>query len=381
MSYLTRIAACGLLLSLSVGAPRANRADEPAVAKPEAPANKEAPAASPGERDEKAVIADLRDAKEKLSAAMPSISASGDTDFRKEAGAKLRPLGQHTSDLLKELAALEKDDEVRQGLNDDRCQYLALLLALGDDNAATVLEKDAASNDAKNVGAKSAFAVGRWWRNSKDAAAQEKILAAVAEMAKADPTSDKLLQTLEIMARVGAANDELAIKVVQVIRKSMTGDAAKRIAAELDPNGALRELLDKPLVVAGRTTAGKSLTTADLKGKVVLVDFWATWCGPCNAEIPRVKELYKTYHAKGLEIVGVDCDSDDDTVNAFTKDKEMTWTQLREESQAEEPWHPLAKKWGVSGIPTMFLLDKKGVLRDVDARDGTDAKIAKLLAE
>jgi len=379
MSYLTRIAACGLLLSLSVGAPSANRADEPAVAKLDAPANNETPAASPGERDEKAVIADLRDAKEKLSAAMPSISAIGDADFRKESGAKLIPLVQHTSDLLKELAALEKDDEVHQGLNDDRCQYLALLVALGDDNAATVLEKDAAG--AKNVGAKSALAVGRWWRNSKDAAAQEKILAAVAEMAKADPSSDKLLQTLEIMARVGAANDELAIKVVQVIRKSMTGDAAKRIAAELDPNGALRELLDKPLVVAGRTTAGKSLTTADLKGKVVLVDFWATWCGPCNAEIPRVKDLYKTYHAKGLEIVGVDCDSDDDTVNAFTKDKDMPWTQLRDESQSEEPWHPLAKQWGVSGIPTMFLLDKKGVLRDVDARDGTDAKIAKLLAE
>ena len=381
MSYLTRIAACGLLLSLSVGAPHANRADEPADEKPEAPANKETPAASPGERDEKAVIADLRDAKDKLSAAMPSISAIGDADFRKESGAKLIPLVLHTSDLLKELAALEKDDEVRQGLNDDRCQYLALLVALGDDNAATVLEKDAAGNDAKNVVAKSALAVGRWWRNSKDAAAQEKILSAVAEMAKADPTSDKLLQTLEIMAHVGAANDELAIKVVQVIRKSMTGDAAKRIAAELDPNGALRELLDKPLVVAGRTTAGKSLTTADFKGKVVLVDFWATWCGPCNAEIPHVKELYKTYHAKGLEIVGVDCDSDDDTVNAFTKDKEMTWTQLREESQSEEPWHPLAKQWGVSGIPTMFLLDKKGILRDVDARDGTDAKIAKLLAE
>jgi hypothetical protein len=274
MSYLTRIAACGLLLALSVGAPRGNRADEPAVAKPEAPANKETPAASPGERDEKAVIADLRDAKEKLSAAMPSISAIGDADFRKESGAKLIPLVLHTSNLLKELAALEKDDEVRQGLDDDRCQYLALLVALGDDNAATVLEKDAAGNDAKNVGAKSALAVGRWWRNSKDAAAQEKILAAFAELAKADPTSDKFLQTLEIMARVGAANDELAIKVVQVIRKSMTGDAAKRIAAELDPNGALRELLDKPLVVAGRTTVGKSLTTADWKGKVVLVDFW-----------------------------------------------------------------------------------------------------------
>jgi thiol-disulfide isomerase/thioredoxin len=381
MSYLTRIAVCGLFLTLWAPAPETIRADEPAAPSNDAPAAKGAPQAAAGERDEKAVLADLRDAKEKLTAAMPSISAIGDADFRKESAAKLMPLVQRASDLLKELAALEKDDEVRQGLNDDRCQFLALLVALGDDDATAVLKKEATGNDPKNLPAKSALAVGRWWRNSKDAAAQEKILAAVIGMAKADPTSENLLQTLEIMARVGAANDELAIKVVQVIRKTMTGDAAKRIAAELDPNGALRELLDKPLVVAGRTTAGKSLTTADWKGKVVLVDFWATWCGPCNAEIPRVKDLYKTYHTKGLEIVGIDCDSDDDTVNAFTKDKEMPWTQLREESQAEEPWHPLAKQWGVGGIPTMFLVDKKGVLRDVDARDGTDAKIAKLLAE
>ena len=114
----------------------------------------------------------------------------------------------------------------------------------------------------------------------------------------------------------------------------------------------------------------------------MLVDFWATWCGPCNAEIPRVKELYKAYHAKGFEIVGVDCDSDDDAVNAFIKEKEMPWTQLRDESQSEkQPWHPLATQWGVNGIPTMFLIDKKGTVRFVDAREGTAEKIEKLLGE
>ncbi len=114
----------------------------------------------------------------------------------------------------------------------------------------------------------------------------------------------------------------------------------------------------------------------------MLVDFWATWCGPCNAEIPRVKDLYKTYHAKGFEIVGVDCDSSDDTVDPFIKKKEMPWPQLREESQSEsESWHPLAKQWGVAGIPTMFLVDKKGVLRFIDAREDTAAKIESLLAE
>jgi thiol-disulfide isomerase/thioredoxin len=381
MVYLIRISVTGVIFAASLAVVSVNRADEPATPKSDSAATKDAQPAANGERDEKAVIADLREAKEKLSAAMPSISSIGDVDFRKESGPKLLPLLHRMSDLLGELAALEKDDEVRQGLNDDRRQFLALLVALGDDDAAAVLEKEVGGNEAKNLPAKSALVLGRWWKNSKDTAAQEKILATVVDMAKSDPTNEKLLQTLEIMARVGASSDELALRVVQVIRKTLKGDAAKRIAAELDPNGALRELLDKPLVVVGRTTTGKSLTTADLKGKVVLVDFWATWCGPCNAEIPRVKELYKTYHSKGLEIVGVDCDSDDDTVNAFIKDKEMPWTQLREESQSEEPWHPLAKQWGVAGIPTMFLLDKKGILRDVDARDGTDAKVAKLLAE
>ena len=221
----------------------------------------------------------------------------------------------------------------------------------------------------------------RWWRDSKDAAGQRKILADYAKVAKAHPTSDKAAFTLAVMARVGAANDDLALGAVTVIRKTLKSPTAKQIAAELDPAGAQRDLLDKPLVVAGRTTTGGKLTTADWKGKVVLVDFWATWCGPCNAEIPRVKQLYKTYHAKGLEIVGVDCDSSDATVNTFTKDKDMPWTQLREQSQAGEPWHPLAKQWGVGGIPTMFLIDKKGVLRFVDAREDTEAKVTKLLAE
>jgi thiol-disulfide isomerase/thioredoxin len=252
---------------------------------------------------------------------------------------------------------------------------------LGDDDATAILEKAAAGKDPKELPAKSALTLAKWWRGSKDAEAQAKVLADYAETAKANPASEKVAQTLEVMARVGAANDEVALKAVTVIRKVLTSDAAKGIAAELDPQGALRELLDKPLVVAGRTTAGKTLSTADWKGRVVLVDFWATWCGPCNAEIPRVKELYKTYHAKGFEIVGVDCDADDDAVNSFTKEKEMPWTQLREESQTDEPWHPLAKQWGVGGIPTMFLIDKKGTLRFVDAREGTAEKIEKLLAE
>lgn len=333
-------------------------------------------------RDEDAILKDLDQAKDKLAEVMPSIASIADADFRKQDGPKaIAPL-KRVSALLKELSAIQTDETERKQIEDVRCQYLAVLATLGDNDSKALLEKSASGKDAKALAAKSALVLAKWWRNSKDADAQTKILKGYADVAKADPTSERIAMTLAVMARTGAANDDVSNAVVAVIRKTLTSDEAKKIAAELDPLGALRELLDKPLVVSGRTTAGKSHSTADWKGKVVLVDFWATWCGPCNAEIPRVKELYKTYHPKGLEIVGVDCDSDDDTVNSFVKDKDMSWTQLREESQSEkQPWHPLATQYGVNGIPTMFLIDKKGTLRFVDAREGTAEKIEKLLAE
>jgi thiol-disulfide isomerase/thioredoxin len=337
---------------------------------------------APRDRDEKAILADLRAAKQKLDTAMPAISAIADPVFRKEDGPKVRPLLQTTADLLGELAAAQKDDTERQGLEDDRCQYLALLAALGDKSADAILEKIAATGGSKSLTAKSAIILSKWWRGSKDAAAQQKILADYLAVAKTNPTSDKVVLTLAAMATVGPASDDVALKVAEVLRKVMKGEKAKKIAAELDPSGAQRDLLGKPLAAAGRTTTGNTLSSAGWKGKVVMVDFWATWCGPCNAEIPRIKELYKTYHAKGFEIVGLDCDSNDDTVNSFIKQKEMPWPQLREASQSEsEPWHPLAMQWGVIGVPTMFLVDKKGVLRFIDARDDTATKIESLLAE
>jgi thiol-disulfide isomerase/thioredoxin len=337
---------------------------------------------SKGGRNEDAILKDLDEAKDKLAEVMPSIASIADTDFRKQDGPKaIAPL-KRVSDLLKELSAIQTDETERKQIEDVRCQYLAVLATLDDEDSTALLEKRAAGKHAHALAAKSALVLAKWWRNSKDADAQTKILKSYTQVAKADPTSERVAMTLAVMARTGAANEDVSNAVVAVIRKTLTSDEAKKIAAELDPLSALRELLEKPLVVSGRTTSGKSHTTSDWKGKVVLVDFWATWCGPCNAEIPRVKDLYKTYHPKGLEIVGVDCDADDDTVNSFTKDKEMPWTQLREESQGEkQPWHPLATQYGVNGIPTMFLIDKKGTLRFVDAREGTAEKIEKLLAE
>ena len=132
----------------------------------------------------------------------------------------------------------------------------------------------------------------------------------------------------------------------------------------------------KPLDLQFKAVDGRAVDLAALKGKVVLVDFWATWCGPCVAELPHVKEAYDKYHDKGFEIIGISLDQDKEALEQFTKDKKMTWPQYFD----GEGWgNKYAKEFGINGIPAMWLVDKKGVLIDLKARENLAEKVAKQL--
>ena len=92
----------------------------------------------------------------------------------------------------------------------------------------------------------------------------------------------------------------------------------------------------------------------DFKGQVVLLDFWATWCGPCMAELPNVVEAYKEYHSKGFEIVGISLDKDPAAVRAFSRLRKITWPMVCDGKE----WNAeVAKLYRVRGIPAMWLVD------------------------
>lgn len=344
-----------------------------------------------GARDTKAVLADLKMVDARLSDELP-LPSMADADFRKGAGQKALPDLKKFTELMGELAGMLPGDEGKAAQR-RRMQYMGMRSALGDADATRELEAAAGKEGDMGIAASAALGLGKWWANSADAAAQGKVLDDMAGVAHKDPASDEVAVTLMIMANSGAANEELQQRAVDTIKTCLTGPMARKINDALaslqaqqqmqgDAEKKQAESLGKPFAISGRTSTDGKFDTASLKGKVVLIDFWATWCGPCRAELPHVKETYAKYHDKGFEIVGVSCDVSDEGLNDFAKDNDMPWVQLRETSQSgSENWHPIAKEYGVLGIPTMFLVDKKGVLRFVDAREGTDEKVAKLLAE
>ena len=102
------------------------------------------------------------------------------------------------------------------------------------------------------------------------------------------------------------------------------------------------------------TPEGKTISLSDLKGKVVFLNFWATWCGPCRAEMPSMETLFRQYREKGLEILAVNCGEGQADVQNFMNSNDLSFTAVLDQNGK------VSGPLGIRAIPTTYLLDREG---------------------
>ncbi len=125
------------------------------------------------------------------------------------------------------------------------------------------------------------------------------------------------------------------------------------------------------------TIDGQKISMDDLQGKVVLLDFWATWCVPCREALPHIRQVAKKFQGEPLVILSVSLDSDEQKWKDFIVKNEMTWPQYRDASFSG----PIARMFGVNAIPHTFTIDADGVLQDEHIGDASiEGKLKKLIA-
>jgi thiol-disulfide isomerase/thioredoxin len=331
------------------------------------------------QRNAQQVVLEINQGGAALREALVDRANLSNATKRAEVAPRAIPVMKRQVALLEELVKIEP--AAAEEAAPERMQFLAMLSVLGDKEATETLAKQGkGANAADAASAKGHQLLVRWWAGDGEAAKQGKVIDDLSALAKQYPKEDVLARLAMMLAQERPATKELAMRAQDVILNDLKGEVAVAAAEMIASERKMAALMDKPLVIKGTTADGKAFSSEQYKGKVVLVDFWATWCGPCMEELPRVKKVYQQFNPKGLEIVGVSCDRSKAALeNQLAKDGEMTWVQLFDEQA--KGWHPLASEYGVSGIPTMFLIDRKGVVRSVDAGMELEQLVGKLIAE
>lgn len=123
--------------------------------------------------------------------------------------------------------------------------------------------------------------------------------------------------------------------------------------------------------IAGTDISGKPLKLSSFRGKVVLLVFWGSWCGPCMAKVPLERKLMEKYAGRPFTVVGVNCGDEQKKAAAVMKEQKMSWPSFFDGDDG-----PIMTRWYISGLPTVFLIDAKGVIRVKDPPDDAELESA-----
>jgi thiol-disulfide isomerase/thioredoxin len=201
-------------------------------------------------------------------------------------------------------------------------------------------------------------------------------------------------RALEIEAPKSAVGFELMMEAIENYEFFHQRDKARSLADEMTQGqtparfkawaeGCVRrsDAIGKPISLRFTAVDGRTVDLGAMKGKVVLVDFWATGCGPCVAELPALKAAYDRLHERGFEVIGISCDTDRERLLNFVKKNGYPWPQYFDGKQQVD--NKFTQQYGIDGIPRMFLVDRQGrlVADRLRAKDGFEAQIEELLGD
>ena len=177
---------------------------------------------------------------------------------------------------------------------------------------------------------------------------------------------------------------ELRVRLLQASAPDKLNGTLEALSKS--PNKATADAAGKRLAMATQpldlkfdsATDGTAVDFSKLRGKVVLLDFWATWCGPCMAKLPEILKINEKYKGKGFQLVGISLDEDKAALLKTTKAKGIDWPEYFD----GKGWkNEVATRFGVQAIPAAWLVDKKGLVHAVGEDADLDAEIDKLVAE
>lgn len=135
----------------------------------------------------------------------------------------------------------------------------------------------------------------------------------------------------------------------------------------------------EPPPIDAVTLDGQSVSLAQYRGKVVLIDFWATWCRPCVQEIPHIRKAYDRFHADGFEVLGISLDRDKEALKAFIARERLPWPQILDSAQ-RGPGQP-SVVYGVRAIPRTLLIGRDGRIVAEDLRGSAiESAVARAVA-